>query len=157
MDSAIPSEYKQFLARVLQFGRNTGRIEYRHLSIRSCPICGKTAGYAKYTRNTRLHRKGDINTKRPLYFSGIDLGHSYVQNYVSIGGCSTCIKKIKPHLLKLLEKEKTKEDEGRIIMIYLNRNQEMVFKTVSISHSVTPPSFKIMPKLVVKIHFLVNR
>lgn len=70
----------------------SGQFTFRSKRISHCPLCKKNAGYAKYTRNSKYHRKGDNNYKRPLTMTGYKVN----EGFVSVQGlgdfCSDCNK-----------------------------------------------------------------
>jgi hypothetical protein len=71
----------------------TGTLKWTRKPIRYCPICAKTAGYAKYPRNSRHHRKGDPNYDRPLTFSGYAFNEGFVTIRHSGDICIECSEK----------------------------------------------------------------
>lgn len=91
-----------FITGVVNQAKNNGVVKYMRCSIRYCSLCGDSAGYAVYARSSRNHRKGDRNLDKPLVMSGVDFADSFVriQNHTSLGGCQTCITKLKPLLLR---------------------------------------------------------
>ena len=99
IDSDDP-EVSNFIAKVLLECEENGQLVHYHISLRSCDICNKRAGYAKHKRRGRYHNKGDDNHKRPLSFGGIELAKRFVtmQGHARLGCCSGCMSKIKEPL-----------------------------------------------------------
>ncbi len=74
-----------------------GKLAFRRRQARKCRVCGKQADYAKYTRNTKYHSKGEVRFDKPLYMSAIDLDPSgvHVIGHVNLGCCKVCWEKHK--------------------------------------------------------------
>lgn len=100
-----PTEVKDFCALLVTYALETGALRYTRRSLGTCKACGKRAGYAKYARTSRYHRKGDINYKKPLSFYGYDFKDSFIiiTGYSSLGICPECWAKIQPKLSLVLK------------------------------------------------------
>lgn len=100
----LPEPVAKFLADARNEAENTGKLVWRHIRLRSCSVCKKQAGYAKYTRYGRYHKKGDDNHDRPLTFAGYELADRSVtiRNYATLGCCHECWMRIQPELARTL-------------------------------------------------------
>lgn len=94
-----------FLASAVREGRTSGRLGFSHAQVRWCEICGKGGGYAKHSRSTRSHRKGDNDTSRPLMLSGVDLARGFINfiGWPSLGCCAECWDTLRPMVVELIE------------------------------------------------------
>ena len=90
-----------FVADVVSRAQRDGKLVYHLKRFRSCSICGRHAGYAKYKSGPR---KGLDNWDRPLSFAGIDLGWQFVQieGHPVCGGCQDCVKPLLPDIADAL-------------------------------------------------------
>jgi hypothetical protein len=79
-----------FIADVVTRAQRDGKLVFHRKRFRSCSICGRSGGYAKYKSGPR---RGMDNWDRPLKFAGIDLGWQFVQmeGYAVCGGCEECV------------------------------------------------------------------
>lgn len=96
--SSIPEPQRTFASNIILEAKENGELTFYWNPIRFCSICGKSAGYAKYTRSGRYHRKGDPNRDRPLNLSGVELAKRFVrvQGYSSLGSCRECWEIVAP-------------------------------------------------------------
>lgn len=83
-----------------------GTYSYVNKRIRNCCLCGKSAGYAKYTRNSRNrygHRKGETNYSAPLDMNGIEIN----PGFITITGYGTCCQEcnIKDKIVETIKGE----------------------------------------------------
>lgn len=95
-----------FIADMAVEAADKGKLTFYRISLRSCKVCGKSAGYAKYARNGKHHRKGDTDWKKPLHMDGLEFADRFVtmKGYATIGCCVRCWEKIQPFAsLKLRE------------------------------------------------------
>lgn len=97
---AVPDQYRDFVARIIEEAKSAGRLVFWQKRLRSCDVCGKAAGYAKYKRRSRYHDKGDPNYDKPLTTWGVDFADRsiVIRNRATLGCCLTCWKEIKPFL-----------------------------------------------------------
>ena len=88
----VPEHLQDFVTRVVEEAEKNKLLVFRHRRASRCKVCGKSAGYAKYARNSRSHKKGAPNYDRPLTFSGIELAQRSVtmQNSLDVGCCADC-------------------------------------------------------------------
>lgn len=80
---------------IIRNAKKAGKLTWSRKSIRYCSHCKQSAGYAKYTRNGRYHRKGEPNHKRPLTFSGFKFNPGFITIKRHGDCCATCEKKHK--------------------------------------------------------------
>lgn len=94
-----------FVADVVAYAIRNGRLKFCHRNLRSCNVCKRAGGYAKYKRSGRFHKKGDANFDAPLTFRGIDLssGCVSIKGYASMGCCDDCWDKASPLLAEVLK------------------------------------------------------
>lgn len=95
------SPQAKFAAQVIEFAKANGAIDFGRTQLSYCSVCGKAAGYAKHTRSTRYHRKGENNPDRPLSIPGVNFKHSFIsiKGYASLGCCLSCLEQAKPMIL----------------------------------------------------------
>jgi hypothetical protein len=110
----IPLTHRDFVTRIIQEAQANGELSFTRKSLSSCKVCGKSAGYAKYTRNSKYHDKGDPNYKRPLTFPGVDLASRFVtiRGRATMGCCWTCWKTVKEYLPEALKDVKAQIPES---------------------------------------------
>jgi rubrerythrin len=108
----ITSNETKFISDCIAYARKKKILGFTYRQIFRCDVCGKKAGYHKYTRTSRHHIKGDNNYDRQKTFTGIELAVEFVfiKNSVTLGCCSKCWKKIQPILIKELKAYKIKAD-----------------------------------------------
>lgn len=94
----------KFIADAVREAEGSKKLVYQHIYIRDCRVCKKDAGYRKYQRSGRYHRKGDDDRNHPLYLDGIELADRSVRisGSASLGCCANCMKKIRPYLAEAL-------------------------------------------------------
>lgn len=95
----------QFVHNVIQRARTTGELRPARESLKSCPVCGQIAGYAKVRRSTRYKKKGETDYDKPLYLSGYDFAAGFIRmkGYPSLGCCSFCYDKLKVTLIEQIQ------------------------------------------------------
>lgn len=96
----LPEPVAKFLADAKNEALTNGKLIFRHIHLSSCSVCKQRAGYAKYTRYSRHHKKGADNYDRPLTFGGFELAERFVttRGYATLGCCEECWKQIQPAL-----------------------------------------------------------
>lgn len=101
----IKPEYSSFIADVVNEAKTEKKLIYKSKYIHRCGVCKKSAGYAKYTRSTGYHRKGQENFDKPLIMDGIELAERFVvfKDTAILGCCYDCFKEIKPFLVQELK------------------------------------------------------
>lgn len=106
----LPKEMSDFIAGIVDVCNKQGRLRVRHESARTCPICKRDAGYAKYTRTSRTHRKGENNYSQELSMYCIELNSGFIhfRNRLNNGCCLECWKKVQPILGKYLDEHNVK-------------------------------------------------
>jgi len=77
---------------ILRKSEETGKLTWMFKNIRSCDYCDKKRAYAKHSRSSRYHRKGDDNTKYPLNYPGVKFNEGCVvfEGYGDM--CQSCMK-----------------------------------------------------------------
>jgi len=82
-----------FMNRVLREAEERGKLTWSRVRIRHCPFCDKRYDYHRYTRDTKHHRKGEINPNRPVWYSGLafNLGFIHIEGTGDI--CTDCARK----------------------------------------------------------------
>lgn len=100
----IRCEDAKFIADALTEARTHGELSFTREQLRHCLVCNRSAGYAKYARAGRYHRKGQNNTNRPLTFYGVELANRFVRmkGYATLGCCLECWTRIQPLLVEKL-------------------------------------------------------
>ena len=108
-----PAGVAALVADIVGVAHNKGRLQYRIRKLRTCRVCDKNAGHAKYTRNAKWHRKGDLNYDRPLSFSGVDCEptSSTIKGRANFGCCYECWKVVKSILVDELKNIKAEIPE----------------------------------------------
>jgi hypothetical protein len=93
----LPDHLARFVADAVTEARANGRLVWHHDRIRSCPLCGRYGGYAKFKSGPR---RGQSNTNRPLSFNGVELARRFVtmEGHVTLGGCVECVETAEPTL-----------------------------------------------------------
>lgn len=91
-----------------------GRLQLARKDLQACDLCGKRAGYAKYARATRNHRRGDNNYGRPLSMLGVDLAVRAVtvRGRASLGCCNDCWGEVKDSVSQALVGVRAEVPEG---------------------------------------------
>lgn len=86
-----------FVGNLVNEATTNGILVFSHRNIDACPVCNKIAGYAKYSRTSKYHRKGDTNHSKPLSFRGFEFAKRFVsfKGSVTIGCCKDCWEKLK--------------------------------------------------------------
>lgn len=79
-----------FSNEILRKAVENGKIEWSSCKISSCQFCDKKSGYYTFTRNTRYHRKGGIDYRRPFEYSGIKPFCGFIIFNGVSGICSDC-------------------------------------------------------------------
>lgn len=104
----LPERQRYFLSQIDEVAREDNRVVYYSRQIRVCRVCDKEAGYAKYTKNTRYHRKGDLNYDNPLYLRGYEFKKTSISFHgdVFVGCCSECLMELEEHIVHLLSGRK---------------------------------------------------
>jgi len=78
---------------ILREAEEEGELTWRYVKIRSCSYCDKKRDWHRYTRNTKYHRKGEINFNKPKYYNGIKFNPGFIR-VVGFGDmCTDCLKK----------------------------------------------------------------
>lgn len=78
---------------ILSKSMKTGKLTWVRKSIRSCSYCDKEYTYHRYKRNSKYHKKGDLNYDKPIYYSGIAFNEGFV-TFAGIGDmCMECCEK----------------------------------------------------------------
>ena len=100
--NGLPKNYSSFVAKAVEVANTKGILRYEYCNISYCSVCGETAGYAKYSRDSKYHRKGSPNYDKPTYFHGIELDGGFVRTagYARCGCCKKCWDEVKPYLAK---------------------------------------------------------
>lgn len=79
---------------IIQESLENGTLSWRWDSkARWCPNCYRSAGYAKYKRNSKYHNKGEVNRDKPLYFRGVKFNSGFIHFQGSIDFCNKCVEK----------------------------------------------------------------
>lgn len=79
------------IAKIIESSLNLGTFKFEYIhNMRYCPVCKKSAGYAKYPRNGRHHRKGDTNINKPLSFSGVIINRGFISFSGAGDFCKEC-------------------------------------------------------------------
>jgi hypothetical protein len=95
-----------FIADAIAYARKDLALGFQTLSIQRCTLCGKNAGYVPHERNGRNHKKGDPDTKRPNWMSGVDLADrckTGAKTFPELGCCNDCWEPIRSALLDELK------------------------------------------------------
>lgn len=89
-----------FISDAVNEAKTNGVLVKRWTKVRHCKLCNSSAGYAKYTRSSRYHRKGQTDHSKPLYLSGVELADRFVvmTGYPTLGCCNNCYSKLQPIL-----------------------------------------------------------
>lgn len=103
-----------FVSDVLAEAKKSGRLTWRAVDVSHCRVCGQDGGYYLRSKTSRAGRKGTPNWSKPRYLRGIDLAATlvYMQGYPALGGCLTCVDKLKPTLVACLDGVKAEIPEG---------------------------------------------
>lgn len=97
-----------FVADLIHEAKKNGIVTFKYGCGKFCCLCDKKASYAKYTRNSRYHKKGQLNYDKLIPISLIEFHDAYIkfQNHVTLGCCNDCWQIIKPIAKKHLNKIK---------------------------------------------------
>ena len=97
----ITSNDAAFIASALAEAEKNLKLTHYGRSFRSCNVCERYAGYAKFRSGPR---RGRDNEKRPLSFQGVELADRSVSvsGYSHIGCCDQCWARIQPVLAERL-------------------------------------------------------
>ena len=92
----IEAPLAHLVADACSYAAKNGALVFTRHSLRSCPLCGREAGYVLFKSGPRKGRP-----KRPKYFSGFDLYDAsiVVKGHVRIGGCTECLERVRPLLV----------------------------------------------------------
>jgi hypothetical protein len=101
----LTHEGAALVSDVVMLAKTEGQVIFMFRQVRSCRVCGKSAGYAKYKRSGRWHRKGDDDTDKPLTMLGVELASRSVNMHgsVHVGCCEPCFRSLQGELIKALE------------------------------------------------------
>jgi hypothetical protein len=85
----------EWLSDIIEEANKSGKLGFRNIRLQTpgkCPICQEKIGYAKYPRNGKYHRKGDINYKSPCSVAAIELAERFVsiKGHLVNGCCKKC-------------------------------------------------------------------
>lgn len=99
---------KALASQMAQYAAVQGKISFSHINLRRCSVCKESAGYDTYKKSGRYHRKGEINTSKPLFMGGLDFDSSLVKimNHTSLGCCNECYELGKTSIAATLLKVK---------------------------------------------------
>jgi hypothetical protein len=79
----------RFIADALAEAEKMGRLVFERRRLRQCAYSGESAGYARYARSSRYHRRGDINPEKPLFLPGVELASRFIRvEGHAVVGCS---------------------------------------------------------------------
>lgn len=97
----LSPELAGLVADVVTEANKTGRVLWRGTRARHCPVCKKSAGYAKFKSGPR---RGQENYDKPLTFAAVEMADRFVrvQNHLSLGACSDCAAEAKPAIVNAL-------------------------------------------------------
>lgn len=114
INAGLSELHAKFIHDVVNEAKKAGKLTFKYDCITYCSLCKRSDGYAKYKRDGRYHRKGQIDLSKPLSFRAIELKHSFVtvKNYVSLGGCTDCMDMILPPLVAALRDVKAELPEA---------------------------------------------
>jgi len=81
------------MGEILFSSIESGKFYWEYTRLNYCKICKKSCDYARYTRSTRYHRRGEKNHSKPIYFSGLRFNPGFVviRGYGDM--CSECESK----------------------------------------------------------------
>ena len=113
-NEGLSQEMSEVIQEAVTDAITTGKLTARVSRTRYCSCCNKSAGYAKYPRNGRHHRKGDNNHDKPLTMAGMELKTSFItiKDYISNGCCMECWRKLHPALMNALKDVKAEISES---------------------------------------------
>lgn len=111
---AVGAGQAQVIVAALREAAETQRLTCYHRGVKSCPACGRDAGYAPVRRRTRYKRKGEPDYDRPRSLGAIELADRFVriENRLSIGCCDECWPAVRPVLAELLVDARAELDVG---------------------------------------------
>jgi len=97
-------EHAWFIGDLVNEANTAKVLSFLHEGIRFCELCKARGTYAKYTRDSKYHWKGQDNHDRPIHLRGIEFRKSSVRvrNQVSLGCCVDCWKSIQPAAQEVL-------------------------------------------------------
>lgn len=90
----VPADLQPVVSRILQVALENSAVDYGTTDVRYCSFCKTSAGYHTYTRNSRYHRKGEPNYKRPKRLWGARVNGETM--------CMDCWRKIQPTIVSAL-------------------------------------------------------
>lgn len=113
-NEGLSQEMSEVIQEAVTDALATGKLIARRSRTRYCSCCKKSAGYAKYPRNGRHHRKGDNNHDKPLTIDGMELKSAFItiKDYISNGCCMQCWKTLQPALINALRDVKAEISES---------------------------------------------
>lgn len=122
--AGIPDNLAKVLCNIKQEANNFLKLNFVSVSMHRCPVCKNGGDYKKYTRTTRLHRKGAPNYKYPVYLNGFEFNGSniYMKDFCSKGCCYECWDKYKNIFLEQLKDLKCELPEKLFINKYIRNN-----------------------------------
>lgn len=100
----IPEKFHDITRRIIEEAVRSGKLVCYPNSIRHCPVCEKSAGYATYSRSSRYHRKGATNYSKPLKLSGVELAERFISidGSADVGMCRECWDELQPLITPLI-------------------------------------------------------
>ena len=103
--SGMTPELAKVVAKIKEDANKYLRLKFMNTPLYHCGVCGKSGGYAKHKRTSKYHRKGDLDYKKPLSFSGVEFCASNVtiKGYTSTGCCNECWNKYKDIFIEQLK------------------------------------------------------
>src|SRR5574343_1800551 len=96
------------VSEIISHANTSGKLRYTCKYVNYCSTCSKSAGYAKYKRNGRYHRKGQTDYSKPLRFTAWEVADDFITctNAVRLGFCQYCKDIVLPILQPLLQTTK---------------------------------------------------
>lgn len=109
----LSKEEAKFIAATIKEAELNGKLICRFTRIHRCPVTGKGGEYSTHKRTSRYHRKGDIDYRKPICITGVELAERsiYIQDRVILGCCVEFWETIKPKLSKYLKNVKAEIPE----------------------------------------------
>lgn len=100
----LTKQQAELIADIVEYAKAEQALDFQYRDLRRCRVCERDAGYAKYARTSRYHRKGEPNRDKPLYFRGVDFQRSFIsiRGHISLGCCSDCFKELQPRIADAL-------------------------------------------------------
>jgi hypothetical protein len=86
----LPHSLAGLVADVVSEATTEGRLVHFSERIRYCSWCRRDAGYYRYKSG---YNRGQINPKKPLYFTGMEFARRFirVRNHITLGACTDCV------------------------------------------------------------------